>query len=199
MSMLSKNKDINELFDELAQKYYWDIYRYCYSRLNYNKVDAEDCTQETFVTLYKSLPKIKNLEYAATWLYKTANNFINRRIRQYSKDKKHLIYPGQMENDEKEKDKIENLIYEENFDLIFENKINIEKYVQIILEQLSEKELILWYLYFKEEKSIIDICSVLKVSQNSAYVRIHRLKVKILHITKELLSDEESDIHCTKL
>jgi RNA polymerase sigma-70 factor (ECF subfamily) len=163
-------------------------------KLNYNKLDAEDCTQETFVTLYNYLSKIKNLDYVATWLYKTANNYINRKIRQYSKDNRYLTYP-----DQSEKDGIENLVYEENFDLIFEDKIYIEKYVQIILEQLSEKELILWYLYFKEEKSLIDICSVLKISQNSAYVRIHRLKAKISQIIKELLSNEEIDIHCTKL
>ncbi len=194
MSMLGKSKDISGLFDELAQKYYWDIYRYCFLKLNYNKLDAEDCTQETFVTLYNYLSKIKNLDYVATWLYKTANNYINRKIRQYSKDNRYLTYP-----DQSEKDGIENLVYEENFDLIFEDKIYIEKYVQIILEQLSEKELILWYLYFKEEKSLIDICSVLKISQNSAYVRIHRLKAKISQIIKELLSNEEIDIHCTKL
>lgn len=195
MFFVFNDSSAEALFDEIARRYYRDIYKYCYSRLDFNKEDAEDCTQEAFIVLYKSLPQIKNPDCIAAWLYKTADNFVKRRIAQYGKDKKHLMSYA----DQSEKDQIENSIaYEENFDLLFEEKVDIEKYMRIILAQLSEKELTLWYLYFKENKSIQDICSVLKISKPSASARIYRLKNKLRRIINKTLEENKDDIYCTK-
>jgi RNA polymerase sigma factor, sigma-70 family len=186
-----KNKD--RLFDEISNKYYMSIFKYSYLKLNFNKEDAEDCTQETFTTLFNNLSKVRP-DCIESWLYKTANNFINRQIRCYCKEKKHLTYP-----DESEKEEIENLaVYEENYDLLFENKVDIKEYMKLIFEQLTEQELTLWRLYFKESKSIKDICSILKISQTSATTRIYRLKIKIKCKMDNLLKEKENEVYYTK-
>ena len=59
MFFVFNDSSADALFDEIARRYYRDIYKYCYSRLDFNKEDAEDCTQEAFIVLYKSLPQIK--------------------------------------------------------------------------------------------------------------------------------------------
>lgn len=44
----------NTLCNEIIEKYYASIYRYCFVRLDYNEYAADDCTQEVFLILLKN-------------------------------------------------------------------------------------------------------------------------------------------------
>ena len=59
MFFVFNDSSAEALFDEIARRYYRDIYKYCYSRLDFNKEDAEDCTQEAFISFTKACPKSK--------------------------------------------------------------------------------------------------------------------------------------------
>jgi RNA polymerase sigma factor (sigma-70 family) len=57
-----------EAFGILVEKYKAGIYALAYSRLR-NFQDAEDITQETFLTAYQKLPKLRRWDSFASWLY----------------------------------------------------------------------------------------------------------------------------------
>lgn len=60
----------------LAEKYYQDIYRYCYAKLNYDENAAQDCTQEVFFVLVRKRDTLNLAGNMRVWLYKTADRVI---------------------------------------------------------------------------------------------------------------------------
>ena len=52
----------------LAEKYYQDIYRYCYAKLNYDENAAQDCTQEVFFVLVRKRDTLNLAGNMRVWL-----------------------------------------------------------------------------------------------------------------------------------
>lgn len=67
-----KNGEI-ELLDDLIEKYYEDIYSYCYRRLH-NKDMAQDATQEVFLKFCKSINTYNHVGKCKNYLYIIARN-----------------------------------------------------------------------------------------------------------------------------
>lgn len=65
-----------ELFGTLAERYYQDIYRFCYY-LTGNREDAYDCTQETFLRLIRFLDSYVDKNQLKAWLFSIARNVCN--------------------------------------------------------------------------------------------------------------------------
>ena len=65
---------------KIIDKYYNEIYSYCFIKLKYNKHSAEDCTQEVFVIFFQKHEKLyeNNIKI---WLYRTADNIIKTYLR----------------------------------------------------------------------------------------------------------------------
>lgn len=62
-----------EALDALIQKYYNDIYTYCYRRLS-NKHDAEDLTQEVFLHFCRNFDSYAQKGKCKNYLYVIAHN-----------------------------------------------------------------------------------------------------------------------------
>lgn len=62
--------------EQIMQKYYRELYNYCFAKLKYNKQSAEDCTQELFLTFLKKHPELDETDNIRIWLYRTADNVI---------------------------------------------------------------------------------------------------------------------------
>lgn len=71
----------DELCNIVAEKYYDQIYRYCFSVLNGDKQAAEDCTQETFMIMIKKKKELAFEGNICVWLYKTADRVIKNYVR----------------------------------------------------------------------------------------------------------------------
>lgn len=74
----------DELCVIIAEKYYQPIYRYCYSKLNYDVNAAQDCTQNVFLIMIQKKNRLNLSSNMQTWLYKTAD----RVIRNYRRKEK---------------------------------------------------------------------------------------------------------------
>lgn len=75
----------DDLCQIIIEKYYAQIYRYCYVRLNHNEPAAKDCTQEIFLIMLEKQRRLNLSGNMRVWLYKTADrvmkNYIRREIR----------------------------------------------------------------------------------------------------------------------
>ncbi len=58
---------------ELVNSFYSDVYRFAY-RLSGNQTDAEDLTQQTFLTACRKLHQIRNLSKSRAWLFTIVRN-----------------------------------------------------------------------------------------------------------------------------
>lgn len=76
----------DEILQLIAEKYYDEIYNFCYSKLK-NQHSAEDCTQEVFYTLVKKRNRLYFSFKIRSWLYKTAE----KTIKNYVKNNKQSV------------------------------------------------------------------------------------------------------------
>ncbi len=69
----------DEAFDKLVLKYKDKVFNLCY-RFCANYQDADDCAQETFIKVYRSLTKFRQESSFSTWLYRIAVNTCKNKL-----------------------------------------------------------------------------------------------------------------------
>lgn len=67
-------------FNELYERYFQRVYSFVQSRLR-NHCDAEEVTQETFVTIFKSMGNYRGQSSLLSWMFGIARNLSNNMIR----------------------------------------------------------------------------------------------------------------------
>lgn len=148
-------------FKPLYEKYYEQIFRFIYNRIEDKKL-AYDITADVF---YKALTKIhtykhQNLAFSS-WLYRIARNELidifrkNKAVRVISIDSLRIIDiidDIELDSDEKHKQKLMKLI-----------------------AALDDEDLQLIELRFFENKSFKDIAEIISTTEASAKMRLYRL------------------------
>lgn len=71
-----------EHFDALYDAYFPRVYRFALKRLG-DPGEAEDITQEVFMTLLKALPSYRGQSSLLSWVFGITRNKVNRRFRKY--------------------------------------------------------------------------------------------------------------------
>lgn len=66
-------------FAELVQHYQHPIFNLCFRMLNHRE-DAADCTQDTFISAYKALPKFRFQATFQTWITRIALNTCKNKL-----------------------------------------------------------------------------------------------------------------------
>ena len=65
----------------IIEKYYREIFSYCYAKLSYSHHYAEDCSQEVFVVFFSKHERLDEGDNIRLWLYRTADNVIKAYVR----------------------------------------------------------------------------------------------------------------------
>ena len=174
MTIFKKNKKVkNEIdlinlakndscyFAPIYKKYYEQIYRFIYQRMD-DKDAASDVTSQVFL---KAIVNISGYQHKgfpfSSWLYKIAANEVNQYYRQNKKGRTVNLE----END------IKNII--EEVALPFDNSRR-EKLVDV-LASLSLEKLELIEMRFFEKRSFSEIASILNITENNAKVKTYRI------------------------
>jgi RNA polymerase sigma-70 factor (ECF subfamily) len=159
-----------EKFAALYDKYYEQIFRFIYQRLD-DKEQAFDATQQVFVKALEKLPKyeFKGVPFAA-WLYRIASNEVINLFRQQKANRTVNIDSVNVYG-----------IIEE----MQETKIDQyhDKIVGIISE-LPEDELQLIEMRFFEKRAFKEIAEILNITETNAKVKTYRIIDKLKKIIK---------------
>lgn len=67
-------------FNELYNRYFRRVYGFVHGRLR-NHADAEEVTQETFITIFKSVENFRGQSSLLSWMFGIAKNLSNNTIR----------------------------------------------------------------------------------------------------------------------
>jgi len=145
----------DDVFDDIANKYYQSIYNYCFVRLN-NEQSAKDCTQEIFLIMYKKMDKLDLSENIRAWLYRTAENI----IKNYLKNIKYNLSTDD----------------ENTPEIAVEDTYNEEQPLKGII---NSDELSLLTSYYIDGTDISTISKKTGKSESAIYKRLERLKSKI--------------------
>ena len=151
-------------FEALYKKYYEDILRFTYKRMD----DLEDAREITSNVFTKALINIKKFEHRgfpfSSWLYRIALNEIAQFYRNASKMRVISI-------DTLGVDRIADETGNKNIDL---NTALINA-----LQHLNDDEVLLVELRFFEEKAFAEIGSILNITENNAKVKMYRVIDKL--------------------
>lgn len=151
----------NSIYKEIANKYYNDIYKYCYYKLGYHREDAEECTQEVFMILLIKWKSLSSHENIRGWLYRVADNV----MRNYSR--KSYKYKSELSVLEDISLNIKYNEYDGAFDILS---------ILTIAERNLLKECYL------DKATAKELSDKYKISENAIYVKIHRIKIKLKKI-----------------
>ena len=168
------DKEIEEYFLE----HYDALCRYCAARMSNYMFYAEDIVNGTFALLCEKWHGLSKDNIRA-WLYRAADNLLKDFYRKQAREAKEIERiedMGEFTSDD--------LIYEQDFENISDDEIEIRKYE--ILNGLSEKDRRLYDMNFVERLSHREICKELSIPEETLKKRVYRLKQKIIHIVGHL-------------
>ncbi len=160
-----------ERAEEIAEAYYDDVYRFCFSRIQ-NEEEASEVTQDVFLLFQEKCDELNDDKIRA-WLYSVANNKLKEKSREIAEREKRLIF-GITSGLKSEDELTYEMEYEEN---ITDEEIDEKK--SEIISSLSEKELELFMLFYSKHMKYSRLAETLGVSEASLRTRVSRLNAKI--------------------
>jgi RNA polymerase sigma-70 factor (ECF subfamily) len=146
-------------FETIYKTYWQKVFRLCMGYANDTDA-AKDLAQETFIKVWKQLPKFRNESSIGTWIFRIASNTC---LRQIQKDNK-------MPKSELPLDIKDQII-----------DTNIEKDIQFLyhcISELQEVERIIISLEL-EDMNQKEIAEIVGLSEGNVRVKIHRIKEKL--------------------
>ena len=146
-------------FETIYKTYWQKVFRLCMGYANDTDA-AKDLAQETFIKVWKQLPKFRNESSIGTWIFRIASNTC---LRQIQKDKKMPKSELPLEI----KDDILDTNIEEDIQLLYQYISELQEVERIIisleLEDMNQKE----------------IAEIVGLSEGNVRVKIHRIKEKL--------------------
>ena len=151
-------KGDKQAFTDLILSIEDELYKIARVRLNNNE-DIFDAVQETMLSAFKSLNKLKDENYFKTWIIKI---LINKCNDIYKSKKADIVF-------------LNDNIKTDDSDNYSDDNLNFE----FIIKYLNYDERIAMTLYYLEEYTTKEISEILKTNENTIKTRIARAKTKI--------------------
>lgn len=150
--------------DRIYDEYYNKIYYWAIKKTN-NKEDAEDLTNNVFVSIFEYFNKNIDIQKLDNLIWKIAHNVWCTRAKKYIKEKNNISYDetnklGYVENT------IDKIIYKD----IIDNLDNIG---------LSEKEILSFKMYYEYDLSIKEISTKMNSSESNIKYYLYSARNKI--------------------
>jgi len=158
----SKEKGFTGIIKKYQEKLYWHI-----RRMVINHEDANDVLQNMFIKVWNGLDNFREDSQLYTWLYRIATNESLSYIEQQKK--RASVSLGDVENGLSNK-----LKAEKNYD---SNKI--EWKLQMAMQQLPEKQRVVFNLRYYDEMPYQEMSVVLETSEGALKASYHHAVKKI--------------------
>lgn len=171
---------------ELIERYASLLVRFAY-RFTRKQEDAEDVVQETFIRLYKNLPKLDLSRPIRPWLFHVCVNL----CRNLAERRKSLLF-SELENAE-ENGEGGVLTYLESSDPLPDDnarQADSARVVRSALDQLPEKYRLVLTLFYFDGLSYEEIADALSLPLNTVRTHIRRAKI----LLKGILGDQISSL-----
>jgi RNA polymerase sigma-70 factor, ECF subfamily len=143
--------------------------------------EAEDLTQETFVTVYQKLRSLKDRSKFEPWLYRIARNFVYQKYRTRTPQSVSIDA-----TDEEGRLETELVDERKNPDEAFQRQ-ELENVISKVIANLPEKYREVFVLSALQNLSYQEIADIVGHSLPSVKTDIHRARLEVRKIVKEYL------------
>jgi RNA polymerase sigma-70 factor (ECF subfamily) len=164
-----------EAFDRFVEIYQKKIYALAYN-MTHNQMDAQDVTQEVFLTIFRKAHTFQGKSAFSSWVYRVALNAVYMKLRSKKKDQSISVedafpsFNGAGYHQEVIRDWSESAE-----SLMFSNET--KNVIQSAVDQLPEKEKIAFLLRDVEGLSTEEAAEALDLSISAIKSRLHRARL----------------------
>jgi RNA polymerase sigma-70 factor (ECF subfamily) len=175
------NNGDTRAYAHLVNRYKHFVYTLAMRMLKH-KEEAEEVAQDTFIKVFKSLPKFKGDSKFSTWIYKVTYNTCLDRI------KKNRKYYNDVAIDEFTFNKLDTI------DNALDTMINEEKSLLIknCIHKLPEESSALLTLFYFEELSLEEIAKIINAEANTVKVKLFRARKKLAVILEQYVQPQNT-------
>lgn len=167
MSIIAQiKKGDQEAFERLIEEYKLPIYKTAKAILK-DEDDVCDAIQDTCLSIYKNINKLKNEKHFKTWVIRITIN------KCYDIISKHKL------NNEKTIKMQSNIL---DFQSDFDNNVIAKTDLEMAMNLLEEDLKIVTVLYYYNDMSISDISMVLNIPKGTVKSRVFRAREKLYHV-----------------
>lgn len=166
-------KGDKDSFDLLYEEYYLSLYRTALLILG-NKEEAEDVLQDTFLSIYKNINKLKEFNKLRPWIFSILKNSCYTRYKNRKRE-----FPDEFVLEKADS----------NFISSGEDEFVLNNEVESALLKLNHKEREVLVLFYYDDFSIEEIAKILKTFQGTVKSRLFRarknLKKEIMKVDQD--------------
>lgn len=165
-------------FREMVEQYGDRVYNLTYRMLG-NREEAEDLSQEVFITVFKSIDSFRGDAKLSTWLYRIAANHCKNRIKYLSRrhDRDQSEYDEELMRDEAAgAATAPNPSPRPDMQL---EGVELEQIMQRCIASLDEEHRLLIVLRDVEELSYEEICVITGLPTGTVKSRLHRARMAL--------------------
>ena len=150
--------------------YYSSVYKFCLSRLKFDRDYVEDCVQEVFIVLYKKYLSGENVEFEQAFLMKTASNLVKKR------------YNEHMRSETVNLDEVKEI---STHSVDVDDRLSFEQYTKMISDALGDTDKDIFILRYVHELKIEEIAKMLDMTVANVSTRLSRMRKKIREVLNE--------------
>lgn len=175
-SLLRRLRDRDErAFRELIDAHRDRVFNITYRMLG-NRAEAEDVTQEVFISVFKTIESFREESKFSTWLYRVAVNACKNRIkylaRRHDRDRDELDETSQATNGAVNGAPVRAAQPDKAL-----ASMQMEKLLQQAIADLDEDQRAVVILRDVEELSIEEICEITGLPDGTVKSRLHRARL----------------------
>ncbi|MBW8040189.1 MAG: sigma-70 family RNA polymerase sigma factor [Planctomycetes bacterium] len=160
----------HQAFAEFIEKYKETVFLCC-RRLGLKEDEAEDVASETFMAAFKGIGRYRGRAELSTWLwtiaYRQGINYLRKNRKQWQLE----VEPDEQVGGSKEPEPAAAIQDRET-----------EKIVWEAVERLPRLWAMAVVLYYREEKSIVDITKIMQIKENTVKTYLFRGRDKLKQI-----------------
>ncbi len=177
--IIEASEGSTEAFESIYKEYSGFVYNVAF-RVVKNIDEAQEVTQDVFLTVYRKLKSFKFKSSFKTWVYRIAVNMAIDHARKSSREQDHAV---QYENNNK---------LNKAIDPVGENieREQQEKTISTLLEALSPDQRVCIVLRSVEGLSYQEIAESLNININTVRSRLKRAREKLIALRKEMVKNE---------
>ena len=165
----------NEVFSALVRKHQKSIHALVWRKIGDFHI-AEEITQDTFLQVYKNLPKLKHPNQFAGWMYVIANRLCLKWLQKNQKNKSVMQLLADTPVEEIERSSYTHHVSEERQTEATEHRHEL---IKKLLSKLPESERTVVTLHYLGEMTCKAISEFLGVSPNTVKSRLQRARNRL--------------------
>ncbi len=168
-----------EAFERIYNEYSGFVYNVAFRVVN-NIDEAEEITQEVFITVYRKLKSFKFKSSLKTWVYRIAVNMAIDYAKKRKREQDHTVSYEDYNKPGETTDPLSEEI----------ERAEQEKTISTLLEALSPDQRACIVLRSIEGLSYQEISESLNININTVRTRLKRAREKLIDLRKEMMKNE---------